>query len=65
MTTIREDLDAKIAVQQSVITTAQTEIDRLQVEKVSHESMGFLDKEESTISTWFDHVAARFGYVKV
>ena len=65
MTTIREDLDSKIAAQQAIQATAQAEIDRLNTEKVSHESMGFLDKEESTISTWFDHVAARFGYVKV
>ena len=65
MTTIREDLDSKIAVQQAIQAAAQAEIDRLNTEKVSHESMGFLDKEESTISTWFDHVAARFGYVKV
>ena len=60
MTTIREDLDSKIATEQATITASTANIEKLTAEKAIYDSEQLLDKE----STWFQRLMEDLNYIK-
>jgi hypothetical protein len=64
MTTLREDLDSKIAADTKAIEAATADLALLNSQKTALENSGVLDVFAAEEPTWFAVLAARYGYAK-